>query len=54
MEFCLECTHVPALGDGVVSLAPQGKVGGGGGGGGPWLPEGNTVMVVLILSLLGS
>ena len=32
MEFCLECTHVPALGDGVVSLAPQGKVGGGGGG----------------------
>ena len=31
MEFCLECTHVPALGDGVVSLAPQGKVGGGGG-----------------------
>ena len=51
MEFCLECTHVPALGDGVVSLAPQGKVGGGGG---VWLPEGNTVMVVLILSLLGS
>ena len=39
MEFCLECTHVPALGD---------------GGGGVWLPEGNTVMVVLILSLLGS